>query len=302
MGKKYDQEIFDKLSIEYLIDGKSLSEIEKTSGISRQTLSRNFKKMGIDIINNQNMIKFNQYIFDEIDSEEKAYWLGFIYADGYISCNKEKIKNHYGFELSLKLSDKEHLEKFSKFIEYNNLVKCDNYRARCAFSNKHLWTVLNDYGCTPRKSLTLEFPNENIFKSKDLIRHFIRGYFDGDGCISYHKRKEIISSSVSIIGTKEFLLKVDSLSINNNVTMCHDKRHSNDTFSLQFKKQESIDFINFIYNNSNIYLNRKYKLYLFFKNGCRSLTEFNELLQTNIGEDWDVNPEINLEVKTSESS
>ena len=66
--------------------------------------------------------------------------------------------------------------------------------------------------------------------------------------------------------------------------MCHDKRHSENTFSIQFKRQESIDFINFIYNDSHIFLNRKYKLYSFFKNGCRSLEEFNELLQTNIGE------------------
>lgn len=73
MGKKYDQQIFDKLSIEYLIDGKSLSKLEEESGISRQTLSRNFKKMGINILNNQNKIRFNQHVFDEIDTEEKAY-------------------------------------------------------------------------------------------------------------------------------------------------------------------------------------------------------------------------------------
>ena len=47
------------------------------------------------------------------------------------------------------------------------------------------------------------------------------------------------------------------------------------------------------YDNSSIYLDRKFKLYSFFKNGCRSLEEFNELLLTNIGESCDANPEIN---------
>lgn len=54
--------------------------------------------------------------------------------------------------------------------------------------------------------------------------------------------------------------------------------------------------------NLTIYLNRKYKLYNFFKNGCRSLEEFNELLQTNIGESCDANTEINLENNKSKSS
>ena len=52
------------------------------------------------------------------------------------------------------------------------------------FANKYFWNILNSYGCTPRKSLTLKFPDRDIFKSSDLIRHFIRGYFDGDGCFS----------------------------------------------------------------------------------------------------------------------
>lgn len=58
-------------------------------------------------------------------------------------------------------------------------VNCEGKRCeRCRWwiTDKHLWKTLNKYGCTPRKSLTLQFPNENIFKSKDLIRHFIRGW------------------------------------------------------------------------------------------------------------------------------
>lgn len=135
MGKRHEQQIYDKLAIEFL-NGKTLTTLQKETGITRQCLSENFKRMGIEITNSQNKIKFDQHIFDEIDTEEKAYWLGFIFADGYIE--KQSEKKHYGFELSLKLSDKEHLEKFSQFIQYKNLVRTDSYRARCIFTNKHL--------------------------------------------------------------------------------------------------------------------------------------------------------------------
>lgn len=55
--------------------------------------------------------------------------------------------------------------------------------SRIQISSKTLTADLLKLGCTPRKSLTLKFPNDGIFKSNDLIRHFIRGYFDGDGSV-----------------------------------------------------------------------------------------------------------------------
>jgi predicted DNA-binding protein YlxM (UPF0122 family) len=73
MGKRHEQKIYDELAIRYLIDGDSLTKLAEESGIGRQALSTNFKRMGISIINNQNKVKFNENIFDEIDSEEKAY-------------------------------------------------------------------------------------------------------------------------------------------------------------------------------------------------------------------------------------
>ena len=75
-----------------------------------QTLSKKLKERGVEIINRQNTTKFNENVFDVIDSEEKAYWLGFIFADGYIS------SRDYGFEISLSIIDVEHLIKFNKFM------------------------------------------------------------------------------------------------------------------------------------------------------------------------------------------
>ena len=190
----------------------------KKYNCARATLSKRLKSMGYEIINYQTQTKFNEHIFDSIDTEEKAYWLGFIFADGYIDSSPldSNKKPTYNFELSLKGDDSHHLEKFNKFIEHQkNIVrisdvKCEDVickRCRLGVANKHLWETLNSYGCTPKKSLTLKFPNESIFKDKSLIRHFIRGYWDGDGCLSW-SNKEHTSPSVSVVGTKEFLYKV----------------------------------------------------------------------------------------------
>ena len=68
----------------HFVEKQSISQLAKEYGICRDTISANFKKIGLQPINYQNVIKFNNTVFDSVDTEEKAYWLGFIYADGYI--------------------------------------------------------------------------------------------------------------------------------------------------------------------------------------------------------------------------
>lgn len=207
-------------------------------------------------------------IFDNIDSEEKAYWLGFIYADGNIaSLNYKKIR--YEFELTLKEEDHNHLIKFCKFIKSNKLPvvsksgKLFSYkRSRVCFANKHYWNTLNNYGCIPKKSLVLKFPNINIFKDKSLIKHFIRGYIDGDGCISY-KNKEHTDMTLSILGTREFLSELQK-----NLPLERENKifTENNIFKLVYNGSRGKYILNYLYNEATIYLERKY---LRYKEYCR---------------------------------
>lgn len=94
-------------------------------------------------------------------------------------------------------------------------TKCNKkefLRCRWGITNKHLWETLNTYGCGPRKSLNLNFPKKEIFKDICLIKHFIRGYFDGDGSISRYIHKNIVTPHISIIGTLSFLNELDKYS------------------------------------------------------------------------------------------
>ena len=74
----------EKLAFEFQTTEISLTKMAEREGTTRQTLAKYFKGIGIEVINKQNKSKFNEHIFDVIDTEEKAYWLGFIFADGYI--------------------------------------------------------------------------------------------------------------------------------------------------------------------------------------------------------------------------
>ena len=91
----------------------SVTQFCKENKMSMRWFLIYLNKNNVFVENKQNAVKFDETVFDEIDSEEKAYWLGFLFADGYISDLKEKSKHNYHFELSLKGSDINHLNKFN---------------------------------------------------------------------------------------------------------------------------------------------------------------------------------------------
>lgn len=94
-------------------EGKSIQEIKKEVKLDGAILAHEFKKMGIDTIEEARKYKVNEDIFKTIDTGEKAYWLGFLYADGSVTFENGR----YVLELGLKAEDVNHLEKFKRFID-----------------------------------------------------------------------------------------------------------------------------------------------------------------------------------------
>jgi len=157
--------------------GKSMSEISKLYKISRQSISKILKINNIQIINKRRRIyNPNHSFFSNINSESKAYMLGFIFADGSIYQNRIRI------ELSSK--DKHILEIFSNEIYKLNLVKDfnKNNKSYCLLDihSEQIKEDLKKYSCISNKSKILTFPNIN----QNLHNHFIRGLIDGDGFVS----------------------------------------------------------------------------------------------------------------------
>ena len=216
----------------------------------------------------------NENFFDSVDNEVKAYWLGFIYADGTIIKTKKTGQHLLCIKLSSK--DKNHLEKFCKDIETNKPLEIRTEQTkyslvtycRISISSKKIVNDLEKYGVICNKSLTLRFP-KNI--KEDLLPHFIRGYFDGDGSIfvrnvkAYNKQYKMLGSS--ICGTKEFLegIQENFSFLENSYTIYKDLRAKNlnkNIYTLNlYSNTRCIHFYNYMYNNSSVFLERKKEIF-----------------------------------------
>lgn len=206
--------------------------------------------------------------FHNIDSEEKAYFLGFLYADGYIH---DKRKYVY---LTIQEDDKEILEKFSAILKTNKPLlfikkktpKTPNWKNqyRLSLTRKTVYSDLKRWGLYQGKSLTLT-PCKIIGLSTNLLRHFLRGYFDGDGSFSYYKVRNTYGSSLSIVCTKEFnLFFSEFVKKNLNINSTLSKRFTDNTNCYNFRingNKNVFKFLSFLYNDSNIFLKRKYDKY-----------------------------------------
>ena len=210
----------------------------------------------------------DEFYFNKIDTEDKAYWLGFIYADGYI------MNNQYSRSLGIALAekDKEHLEKFKKCIKSNHIVHTYIQKTGFSANNKYSKLVIispqifedsEKQGCVENKTLILQPPDI----PKDYYKDFIRGYFDGDGCVTYNNTQNNgYNYKITIVGTDAILTFIKEWIEENKIAKINKffKRRPTDKVSnidfggnLQVKK-----FLDSIYNNATVYLDRKYKRYL----------------------------------------
>ena len=283
-------------------EDRSLTKVGEKYGVRRQTISKYLKDMGIKVVNYQNRARLDETVFDSMDTEEQFYWLGFLYADGNISKTGNRL------ELTLALKDIDHLEKFRNFLklttEIKTVLRNGHYACRLYVRNQHLWGTLNNLGCVPCKSLILEFPKKEIFKNnKMFILHFIRGYVDGDGCLSYYWNKQhtSINTQVSIVSTESFLNSIKKL-FGNKHGYIHNKSSKdweNKAYQLTFNGAIARKFARYLYEKATIYMQRKYEKYLYF---CRLEEESSLRKSSKIGEGWDANTEVNSGItKGSES-
>ena len=208
------------------------------------------------------MIKANQYIktktkqdiFSKIDTEEKAYWLGFLYADGCVRSGEQDNQ----IELSLQERDYKHLVKFRKFIGNENAIAYrEKQKAyRYCFRSKQIKMDLIKLGCTPKKSLTLTFPTKEQVPDS-LLRHFMRGYTDGDGCLCISKGK----MSYELLGTEEFFIGLQKRCSLFEKKMYYAKKNTSVKRLCFGGKQDVKNICNWLYQDANIYLDRKYEKY-----------------------------------------
>lgn len=243
------------LSYSLLISKDGIGKVLQKKNIERRTYSENNRKY-----------KRNSDYFDNINTPNKAYVLGLIYADG----NNYNWGNKHCLTIQLQEEDKYVLERIKDELEYEgNLQFIPNHNKNERFKNcyklcitdEHISNQLKKLGVVERKSLILKFPT---FLRPDLIRHFVRGYFDGDGCLSYIKNQKKWHTTTA--GTYEFLSSLsnilDSMFIKHHII--HPKQClDHNTYVLNTAANMSTyKFMSWLYRDCDIKMPRKYDLYL----------------------------------------
>ena len=174
-------EIYEKECIQNKL---RYSEVKKKYNIPRGTLDY-WIRQKYNKTADKRLYKANDDFFDSIDSEIKAYLLGFLYADGYLA-------NDGRMGIRLKIDDCEIIKLIQHYICPNNPIEYTNNqnfkrKPQCSirWKSKQMYNRLKELGFCIDKTHT----ESDIFKyiPEDMKFHFIRGFFDGDGHISnYH--------------------------------------------------------------------------------------------------------------------
>ena len=242
----------------YTQENYTLAQLGKEFNCAYGTIKNLLNKHNIKSRGNKQGYPRNEFYFNQIDAPEKAYWLGFLYADGCIHINK--------YEISLNITDKEHVEKFKTAIgAVNHKITITNDKRfenaktlyQFAIKDEQLHKDLIKWGCVPQKTNKItNIPNI----PRNYISHFIRGYFDGDGSLHYLNGTN--NFRISFLGTKEFLEEIKKELVIPQISI---SKTPNNVYSLQIAGRKQVErILNYLYQGSEEKdrLDRKYQKYL----------------------------------------
>lgn len=221
-------------------------------------------------------------VFDNITTPEQAYWLGFIWSDGYVMRRERKIGVEYATKLTLAKNDKEHLEKFVKFMKSN--LPIHEYKTNSCYENSQneVRVLINstpfgiklyhDFGIFPFRN----DPSKTISRiPKALHKYFIMGILDADGSFSFYEtldRGRIqLKVTISFQSVENLILFIRDYLYDNQLIESkqkYSKRHEGrdgDTFAYKICGiHQSTKILDFMYTDSKILefcIKRKYDKY-----------------------------------------
>lgn len=272
MRKLTEQEIKDIIRL-YTEEKMSISKLRPLFKLQFEDIKQVLIDNGIQPRSHRDSRKIYDYdesYFSRINTPDKAYWLGFIYADGFIT---KRANGNPVFGITL--AESEPLEKIKKAMKSNKPIgmykKTNSYsnksiEYKLAFCSKQLVEDLEKWGCVENKTFKLKFPD---FLNENLIPHFIRGYFDGDGSVYLHTQKtngkEYIMLGSQFTGIKSFLeemIKHFNFLHDDEKCLYQDTRKETDCWKIQLNSNlRTLKLYHYMYKDcpENICLSRKRK-------------------------------------------
>lgn len=207
-GRNFTDEQEKQIAQEYL-NGKSANQIMRERGLKhKDSILGALQRQNIsmkEIGTYNRFYTLDPHIFDAIDTEEKAYWLGFLFADGYIHREKTIV-------LALGEKDQNHVQKFLDFMKSdqsisiypNSIGSRQFYRAEIQITHKHTGKRLIDLGMTPSRPDSSTIFSETL---PPLLHHLVRGLFDGDGSARKSQSLVFLGSYDLVYNIREILIK-----------------------------------------------------------------------------------------------
>lgn len=197
-------------------------------------------------------------VFEQLD-EYACYWGGFLAADGNVD-SKKRIR------LMLNYDDISHLEKFKELLGSTHTISSNtNQYNRCSFefTHKKMCEDLElNFNIVPNKTDKLKFPHH---LTKEQLRHYIRGYFDGDGsvCESFSNKNSITATLYTSFasGCKEFTDDLFNF-LQQTLNLGGNNQEYVNKSQLKFNTNDSIVLLTWMYEDCSVYLDRKYAKYL----------------------------------------
>lgn len=276
MSKVFTYKDFSDEQVSEIIDlyntGNSTVAIGKMYGVGHKVISRVLDNNGIARTGvGRRKYFLDEHYFDNIDTKNKAYFLGLLYADGSNFTPKQTIS------ISLEENDKHILESFRNELKYDRELEFIDYsdkhdfgytyknQYRLSIFSKHMSYELENKGVKKNKSLILEFPD---FIRDDLLKYFILGYFDGDGsfCPSYTKNGKF-QPLITFTSTKNFCIDLQNYLMEKLNIPCGNiydaSCHNGITSVLSFSGTKQVKtFLDWLYDGAEVYLFRKYVKYI----------------------------------------
>lgn len=287
LSEKEIKEII-RLYVEDRVSLKKLQTLYHTTKIKDILVSNN---IGIRTFrDSKRLYPFDESFFKNIDTPESAYFLGLFYADGCV-----RQGNNGQFLVKLALTDYDLVVLFREYIKSNKPILVSNQSKNSygtkpmyilEYSSMQMYNDLYNWGCVPNKTFILKFPD----LPKNLVSHFIRGYFDGDGSVFTHTcnvKRNLVNGKApnyqlgcEFCGTENFLKEVLKYLELPKSVLSKDARKISDCWRLSvLSNKRSIYLYNFLYRDcKDLYLKRKKDK---FDNFISSLKEGSTTIITN---------------------
>ena len=259
--------------IQEYLDGMAIKNLAEKYGCTVQNVRGFLNRHGVETkrkTQTSSPYTLNEKWLDEMDCQEKWYFLGFFHADGTNSVNKNQIR------VKLNIQDINMLELFKKWfgsnrpllpLDKNGEIRTYQGCKEIVLTSKHLCDRMTELGAPENKTEILQFPD---WIPDDMMNHFLRGYFDGDGNITLFKTRsenEQIRANITIVSSHDFINNLNKYFLNNlgfESNVYHEKKYAN----LKIEKAKDIKiFLDWLYQDASCFMPRKHDKAVSFLNG-----------------------------------